>query len=666
MDTEKKVRCGIYTRKSHEDGLQLEFNSLDAQRESAENYIASQKENGWVALPEHYDDGGFSGGNMERPALKRLMEDVKAGKVDCIVVYKIDRLSRSLMDFTQLIEVLNQYNVNFISVTQHIQTTDSAGRMMLNILMTFAEFERAILAERIKDKIAMAKRRGKYCGGSPVIGYDPDPEKKILMVNEAEAKVVRHIFDRYLKFGSAKKVAAELNKKGWLTKQWTSAKGNTHGGKEWTTANIYKVLDNPLYLGKVVHKDKTYPGEHKAIITQKQWDKIRELFESGPHSRNKRKKQSEIITPLRGLVRCGHCGGSMSPTYSMKGKRRYAYYFCQKDSKRAISVCPVKRVPGGDIEKAILQQLSAVFRTPTLMAATIVKARESKQPERDALLKRKMELEEELEKIRNEIFALPEGESLEKTSRIEKATQLSREFTEVKQVLEQCDRDTISEKDVANVLSNIESLWEMLFPAEQYRLMCLMIDSVIVREDAINIIFKTDEMPSLIMELAEMEQAPQRNKAEQSASQAQELSLLPEVLPEGKIMLRVPTTFKYKNGRKTIITPQTLEGENPESPDLVQEPMVQAIAKAHQWREKLESGEFPSVAELARSLNFSRSYVVRILSLTALAPDIVNAIINGEEPNGLSLEKLVSGFPDDWEEQRKMFGFKKKKEAHHA
>jgi site-specific DNA recombinase len=536
--------------------------------------------------------------------------------------------------------------------------------MMLNILMTFSQYEREIITERVRDRVAMAKRRGKYCGGTPVIGYDPDPEKKILTVNEAEAKVVRHIFDRYPELGSAKKLAAELNKKGWLTKQWTSAKGKIYGGKEWTTANIYKVLDNPLYLGKVVHRDKTYSGEHDAIITQKQWDKIRALFESGSHSRNKRKKQSEMKTPLRGLVRCGHCGGSMSPTYSMNGKKRYAYYFCQKDSKRAVSVCPVKRVPGGDIEKAILQQLSAVFRTPTLMAQTILKARESKQAERSALLERQTKIEKELKKVRDEIIGFPEGEFPEKTTRIEKAANLTREFGEVKYELERHAKDTITEEDVLNVFSHIESLWEMLFPAEQYRLMRLMIECVIIREDVINIILKTDEMPSLISELAGMELSP-RNEQEQSANNDRELSIQPDVLPEGKVMLRVPTTFKYKNGRKTIITPQTLEGENPESPDLVQEPMVQAISNAHQWREKLESGEFPSVAELARSLNFSRSYVVRILSLTSLAPNIVNAIMNGEEPNGLSLQDLVSGFPDDWEEQRKLFGFKKKPHHEH-
>ena len=651
---DKIVRCAIYTRKSHEDGLELEFNSLDAQREAAENYIASQKENGWVALPEHYDDGGFSGGNMERPALKRLMEDVKAGKIDIILLYKMDRLSRSLLDFMKLNEMLEQHNVSFVSVTQDINTSTSSGRMMLNILMTFAEFERAILAERIRDKIAAAKRRGKYCGGSPVLGYDPDSEKK-LAINEAEAEIVRYIFDRYPELGSAKKLAAGLNAKGWRTKNWTSGKGHTHGGKTWNTSHIYRLLNNQLYLGKVTHHDKTFPGEHEAIISRKQWDKVHELFESGSHGKRRRRKQSEMNSPLRGLVRCGHCGGAMAPTYSTKGKVRYAYYFCQKDSKRAVSICPVKRIPGGDIEKAVLQQLSAVFRTPALMAKTILKARESERIERESLLAGKADLEKKLEKIRGEIIAFPEGEFPGKTARIEAATNLAREFEEVNKQLSQHDANVLKEEDVSNVFSDIESLWEMLFPAERYRLMRLMVDNIVIREDMINIILKTDEMPSLIAELAGMD-ASGREAKEGIAPPVE--CIVPEVLPEGRIMLRVPAFFKYKNGHKLIITPKTLEGENPDSPSMVQSPIVRAIENAHEWKAKLESGEVGSIAELARTLGYKRPYVTRILSLTTLAPDIVAAIVNGEEPNGLSLEKLVSGFPEDWEEQRKIFGFK--------
>ena len=654
MNSDKVVRCGIYTRKSHEDGLELEFNSLDAQRESAENYIASQKENGWIALPEKYDDGGFSGGNMERPALKQLMADVKAGNIDCIVVYKIDRLSRSLLDFTQLIETLNKYNVNFVSVTQHIQTTDSAGRMMLNILMTFSQYEREIIAERIKDKIAMSKRRGKYCGGYQIIGYDVDHEKKKLVINEKESEIVKYIFARYPELGSAKKLAAELNEKGYRTKTWTSRKDRHHEGQPWNTGHIFRVLNSPVYLGKVTHYEKTFPGEHDAIISQKAWDKVHQIFEDSCHGQ-KRKSKIEMNTPLRGIIRCGHCGGAMAPTYSRNGKRRYTYYFCQKDSKRAVSTCPLKRIPGGDVEKAVIQQLGAVFRTPSLMAHTFAKASELESSERERLVIEKQSCESEIFNIQSEITKLMGTNLPEKDDKIESVKNLVTRLNGIKEELLRFKTDPINEQDVVGAFGNIEELWELLFPAEQYRLMRLIIESINVMEDSISIILKTDEMPSLIAELSGIDISDRKEKTMAGKESG---TVFPEILPEGKVMLRVPAFFKYKNGRKMIITPETLEGKNLESPSKVQSPIVNALRNAHEWKSMLESGKAASTAALARDLNLSRPYVTRILSLTTLSPDIVTALINGEEPNGLSLDKLVSGFPADWEEQKRIFNIK--------
>lgn len=210
----KTLRCAIYTRKSHEEGLEQEFNSLDAQRESAEHYIEAQRMRGWTALPDHYDDGGFSGGNMERPGLRRLLADIDAGKIDVIVVYKVDRLSRSLLDFMKMIDLFNEKGVSFVSVTQHFSTTDPTGRMFLGILITFAQYEREVIAERIRDKVAAAKRRGKYCGGVPILGYDVDRDNKKLLVNPDEARTVQYIFRRFIQIGSAKKLGQELNERG--------------------------------------------------------------------------------------------------------------------------------------------------------------------------------------------------------------------------------------------------------------------------------------------------------------------------------------------------------------------------------------------------------------------------------------------------------------------
>ena len=264
----KLIRCAIYTRKSHEEGLEQEFNSLDAQREAAEAYIESQRMQGWRALPDQYDDGGFSGSNMERPGLQRLLADMDAGKVDVIVVYKIDRLSRALLDFMKMIERFNEKGISFVSVTQHFNTTDPTGRMFLSILITFAQYEREVIAERIRDKVAAAKRRGKYCGGPAILGYDVDRERKKLLVNPEEAPLVKHIFRRFTQLASARAVATELNREGYRTKSWTTKKGKHRSGRPWNTGHIYRLLGNRLYRGEVVHKGKVYPGEHEAIVSK--------------------------------------------------------------------------------------------------------------------------------------------------------------------------------------------------------------------------------------------------------------------------------------------------------------------------------------------------------------------------------------------------------------
>jgi DNA invertase Pin-like site-specific DNA recombinase len=238
--TKKTLHCAIYTRKSHEEGLDQEFNSLDAQRESAETYIESQKLQGWKVLPDRYDDGGYSGGTMERPGLQRLLVDIDAGKIDVIVVYKIDRLSRALLDFTKMVEMFNEAGVSFVSVTQQISTTDSTGRMMLNVLMTFAQYEREVIAERIRDKVSAAKRRGKYCVGVAILGYDVDRENKKLVVNNEEAQVVQYIFRRFIQLGSAKKMGRELNDQGYRTKSWTTKKSKVRKGVKWNTGHIYR------------------------------------------------------------------------------------------------------------------------------------------------------------------------------------------------------------------------------------------------------------------------------------------------------------------------------------------------------------------------------------------------------------------------------------------
>ena len=245
------VRCAIYTRKSTDEGLEQEFNSLDAQREAGEAYIASQKGEGWTCLQDRYDDGGFSGGNMDRPAMRRLLAGVEAGKIDCIVVYKVDRLSRSLLDFAKVMEILDAHHVSFVSVTQQFNTTSSMGRLTLNILLSFAQFEREIISERTRDKIAATRRKGKWSGGRPILGFDVDPRGGRLLVNEEEAARVRAIFELYLERQALIPTVKELEARGWRQKRWVTKKGREAGGKSFTKTSLYRFLTNVLYIGKV-------------------------------------------------------------------------------------------------------------------------------------------------------------------------------------------------------------------------------------------------------------------------------------------------------------------------------------------------------------------------------------------------------------------------------
>jgi site-specific DNA recombinase len=310
-----KLRCAIYSRKSSEEGLEQEFNSLDAQRESCEAYVASQRAEGWLLVPDRYDDGGFSGGTLDRPALKRLLADIEAGRVDVVVVYKIDRLSRALMDFSKLVEVFDKHKVTFVSVTQSFNTTTSMGRLTLNVLLSFAQFEREVIGERIRDKFAASRKKGIWMGGWAPLGYEVRDRK--LVVNETDAKLVRSIFRRFLKTGSATTLARELIAENVRNKY----------GKLIDKGILYKMLNNPVYVGVAVHKGVSYPGEHLGIIDQKIWDKVQARFQQNPR---KRAAATRAQTPslLKGII-FGPTGAAMSPTHTRKNGRLYRYYLSQ-------------------------------------------------------------------------------------------------------------------------------------------------------------------------------------------------------------------------------------------------------------------------------------------------------------------------------------------------
>ncbi len=428
-----KVRCAVYTRKSSEEGLDMEFSSLDAQREACEAYTASQKQEGWMLVPDRYDDGGVSGGTLERPALKRLLGDIEQGQVDVVVVYKIDRLSRSLMDFSKLVEVFDRRNVTFVSVTQSFNTTTSMGRLTLNILLSFAQFEREVIGERIRDKFAASRKKGMWMGGFVPLGYRVESRK--LLIDEKEAATVRMIFERFLKVGSATLLTRTLNAEGLTTRR----------GKPIDKGFLYKLINNRVYVGDAVHKGTAYPGEHEAIICLELWNRVHGILQESPRVRARRTRTTEPAL-LKGLI-FGPTGCAMSPTYTRKAGRLYRYYVSQSVLKLGPETCPIRRVAAAEIETAVVDQLRGLLRAPEMIVRTWLSTR-------------------------------------------------------------QIDED-IDESEVRKIIKEIDPVWDELFPAEQTRIVQLLVQRVDVSLDGVAIRLRTAGLASLIAELRMMA-APRR------------------------------------------------------------------------------------------------------------------------------------------------------------
>jgi len=352
-NTPKPLRCAIYTRKSTEHGLELEFNSLDAQREACEAYIKSQASLGWKVITQPYDDPAFSGGNLERPALKQLLKDIEAGKVDVVVVYKIDRLTRSLADFAKLVEAFDARSISFVAVTQQFNTTTSMGRLTLNVLLSFAQFERELSSERVRDKVAASRRKGKWTGGTVPLGYEARDKK--LVINPTEAETVRIIFRRYTELKSFGRLVIDLDKRGIVTKRRNTKVKKYNGGIPFTYGPLAHFLKNRIYIGETGHGGKWYPGEHKAIVDRKTFEKVQELLASGT---NKRKiKRSESGALLMGKL-FDDRGNAMSPSFSSKNGARYKFYVSSALLRgRKLEAGSITRVSAADIEQAVITAL---------------------------------------------------------------------------------------------------------------------------------------------------------------------------------------------------------------------------------------------------------------------------------------------------------------------
>ena len=380
------MRCAIYTRKSSEEGLEQSFNSLEAQREACMAYIHSQKHEGWTGLNDHYDDGGFSGGNMERAGLKRLLDDIKDGKLDTVVVYKVDRLTRSLTDFAKIIEIFDSHKVSFVSVTQHFNTTSSMGRLTLNVLLSFAQFEREITGERIRDKIAASKKKGMWMGGLVPLGYDCVDRR--LVINPNEADTVREIFRQYLRLGCVSKIKHFLEQKQIRSKIRTSNAGHTNGGATYSRGALYHLLNNRIYIGETVHRKESYVGQHEAIVSQDLWNKVAALLRQNDQS-NRNGKSRATPSLLRGKL-FDTSGVRFTPTHSLKNGKRYRYYTSQTVVRQAGTKPAISRFPAQELEKFVMSQIHLLLQDPGKCTAGM----EDKQTE-DAATERAKQLARE-------------------------------------------------------------------------------------------------------------------------------------------------------------------------------------------------------------------------------------------------------------------------------
>ncbi len=477
------VRCAIYTRKSTDEGLEQDFNSLDAQRESAEAYIASQRGEGWQCLPDRYDDGGYTGGNIERPALKRLLADIEAGKVDCIVVYKVDRLSRSLFDFARIMGSLDEQGVSFVSVTQQFNTTTSMGRLTLNILLSFAQFEREIISERTRDKIAAARRKGKWSGGYPVLGYDVVPDGGRITVNEDEAVRVRAIFELYLEHESLIETVKVLDARGWTGKRWTTRKGRERGGKPFNKASLFRLLTNVIYIGKITLGKETFDGEHTASVDAEVFRRVRALLRRNGRSGGKQVR-NRFGALLKGLLRCVPCGTAMCHSHTKKGNKRYRYYVCLNAQKRGWHTCPSKSIPAPEIERFVVDQLRTIGEDRTLVAETLRHVREQGGKRLAELEAEKRALERKLKLHNDDLRRLVEklgrdGTAADRMADVQERIRTAEQrATQVREELIALGRELLDEKEAAKVLALFDPVWDTLSPREQARVIRLLVERV--------------------------------------------------------------------------------------------------------------------------------------------------------------------------------------------
>jgi len=560
-----RVRCAIYTRKSSEEGLQQEFNSLRAQREACEAFINSQRHEGWVCLRAAYDDGGFSGATLARPALQRLLADIAAGRVDTVVVYKIDRLTRSLADFAKIVEILDTRGASFVSVTQQFNTTTSMGRLTLNVLLSFAQFEREVIGERIRDKIAASKRKGMWMGGVPPFGYRAQDRK--LVIIDSEAELVRSIFHRYTELGSVRLLKQELEVRGVITRAWTSASGRRVGGKPFSRGALYLMLRNRIYLGEIVHKGQSHRGEHPPIIDQPLWEAVQAQLAGHTTQRNPgtRTRQPSL---LAGML-FDRDGNRMTPTHAVKKGTRYHYYVSRplitKDQTESFAGL---RIPAADVELLVTSRVRQWLLDP---------------------------------------------------SNIYKVTRL---------------RDPSAQRRLVAGAAEVGKSWLELPGARRRAVLTALIERIDVGADQIDIHLRATRLTALLDVAA---------------------TPLSSATDDETQILSVPIQLR-RAGREITMR---IDGTDPLATAKPDTRLIKLLIRARRFNATLLNRDDVPFAVLVKREGVSPSYFTRLVRLSYLAPDIIEAILDGRQPRDLTGDKLLahSRLPLTWHEQRTVLGF---------
>ncbi len=572
-DSKSVIRCAIYTRKSSEEGLDQSFNSLEAQREACEAYIASQKHERWRGITTHYDDGGYSGGSMDRPALRQLLADIDSGKVDTVVVYKVDRLTRSLADFAKIIERFDAGQVSFVSVTQQFNTTTSMGRLTLNVLLSFAQFEREVTGERIRDKIAASKRKGMWMGGRVPVGYDLRDRK--LYVNPVEAMEVKKLFGLYLELGCVAKLKARLDRDGVKSKARLSPAGIKSGGMSYSRGSLYCLLQNPIYLGKIQHRDATYAGDHDAIIAQELWDKVQERLKANNkvrHSGSNSKSPSLLV----GLL-YDEEGNRFTPSHAVKGGKRYRYYVSQAAiHHRPTAATGPTRIPAQEIEGVICRRLQSLLSSPEQLLQAVG------TPSEDAATSKAL---------------------------------------------------IVAGKQLAKV-------WLVKPPTEQREFLSSVIRRIVVRERSLEITILQPALRGVLLGSSSVRPTNERSLVEGGMKDVYKLV--------------IESRVKRCGGEVRLLVPTDSASESPSRPV---PSLIKAVARAHRWPQQIIQGDLQGRRAIARQTAFDERYAGRILNCAFLAPDIVEAILDGRQPADLGIQKLLKNLPLDWIAQRQTLGF---------